>query len=294
MVKKKQKFNPQAMFLMLRPNQWVKNGFVFAPLIFALGFNKHENWVLAFIACFAFICASSIVYIFNDIMDVKADRVHPEKRLRPLAARLVTVRQAFFTMAFLVGLMVGAVMVLPYQTWLILALYIIQNLLYTFWLKRVAIIDVLVIALGFALRVLMGGYAISVPVSPWLLIATLMLAMFLGFAKRYHEIRRLNTPDSATFGAYNMNMLDRMISVTCGASLMTYVIYTVEMAAKLHSNLIVYTVVFVIFGLFRYLQYIYYSKKGGAPEKILYNDPLFVGNIALWLLSLTAILSTLT
>ena len=294
MAKKKQKLNPFALLLMLRPNQWVKNAFVFAPLIFALGFNNHENWVLGVVACLAFICASSIVYIFNDMYDIKGDRLHPEKRLRPLASSLVTVRQAFFVAAFLVGIMVGFVMVLPYQTWIILFLYLVQNLLYTFWLKRVAIIDVLMVALGFVLRVLMGGYAVNIPVSPWLLVATLMLALFLGFAKRYHELRRLHNPETAMLGAYNMNLLDRMISVSCGGALMTYVLYTVEIANKFHDNRIVYTVVFVIFGLFRYLQYVYYSKKGGTPEKILYNDPLFIGNIVLWLFSLLTILSTLS
>lgn len=293
MAKKKKPLNPLALFIMLRPNQWIKNGFVFAPLIFALEFNSHQSWVLSFIAFLAFVCASSIVYIFNDMRDVKADRAHPEKRFRPLAAGMVTVRQAFFVATFLIGVMVGLVLILPYQTWVILSLYIIQNMLYTFWLKRVAIVDVLLIALGFVLRVLMGGYAINVQISPWLLIATLMLALFLGFSKRYHELRRMNQPDSTVFGAYNMSMLDRMISVSCGASLMTYTLYTVEMANRFNDIRIVYTVVFVVFGLFRYLQYVYYSKKGGTPEKILYNDPLFITNIVLWLISLIAILSTL-
>ena len=294
MAKKKQKLNPFALLLMLRPNQWVKNAFVFAPLIFALEFNNHENWVLGIVACLAFICASSIVYILNDIYDIKADRLHPEKRLRPLASGLVNIRQAFFVATFLIGVMVGLVLALPYQTWLILSLYIAQNALYTFWLKRVAIIDVLLIALGFVLRVLMGGYAVNVALSPWLVVSTLMLALFLGFCKRYHEIRRQQNPDTTALGAYNMNMLDRMISVTCGGALMTYVIYCVEIANKFHDNRIVYTVVFVIFGLFRYLQYVYYSKKGGTPEKILYNDPLFIGNIVLWLFSLLTILATLS
>ena len=294
MAKKKQKFNPLALLIVMRPYQWVKNGFVFAPLIFALGFNNHENWVLTIIACFSFICASSVVYIFNDMADIKNDRQHPEKRLRPLAAGLVNIRQALLVAAFLIGIMVGFVMVLPYQTWLILGLYLAQNILYTFWLKRVAIIDVLLIALGFVLRVLMGGYAINVPISPWLLMATFMLALFLGFCKRYHELRRLPNSETAALGAYNMNLLDRMISVTCGGALMTYMLYTVEIAAKFHDNRIVYTVVFVVFGLFRYLQYVYYSKKGGTPEKILYNDLLFIGNIVLWLFGLVAILATLS
>lgn len=282
--------NPFAIFMMLRPNQWVKNGFVFAPLIFALEFRNHESWVLSFIAFAAFICASSIVYIFNDMKDMESDRHHPEKRFRPLAAGLVSVRTAFFVAAFIVGIMVGLVLILPKPTWIILGLYIAQNALYTFWLKRVAIIDVLLIALGFVLRVLMGGYAIEVQVSPWLLIATLMLALFLGFCKRYHEIRRLNQPETSVFGAYNLNLLDRMISVSCGAALMTYALYTVEIAQKFGTATIVYTVVFVVFGLFRYLQYVYYSKKGGAPEKILYNDPLFIGNIIAWLASTLLIL----
>lgn len=290
-VRKKHKLHIPSLFKMLRPAQWIKNGFVFAPLIFALEFGHQQSWVLSFVAFFAFVCASSIVYIFNDIKDLKSDRHHPEKRFRPLAAKRVTIWEAAFVGAFLFGLMLGLIIILPYQTWIILALYIAQNILYSLWLKKVAILDVLVIALGFVLRVLMGGYAIGVEISPYLPIATLMLSLFLGFAKRYHELRRLNQPESAILGAYNLNMLDRMISVSCGAALMTYALYTVEIAKRMNDITIVYTVAFVIFGLFRYLQYVYFSKKGGAPEKILYADPLFVGNIVLWLISLITILS---
>jgi 4-hydroxybenzoate polyprenyltransferase len=202
----------------------------------------------------------------------------------------VTTWQAIFTAAFLFGLMLGLIMILPYQTWIILCLYIAQNILYSLWLKKVAILDVLVIAMGFVLRLLMGGYAIGVEVSPYLLIATFMLSLFLGFSKRYYELRRLNQPESAVLGAYNINMLDRMISVSCGAALMTYALYTVEIAKRMNSVNIVFTLVFVVFGLFRYLQYVYFSKKGGAPEKILYTDYLFVGNILAWLICLVLIL----
>ena len=290
-VKKKHKIHIPSLIKMLRPAQWIKNGFVFAPLIFALEFGHQQSWVLSIVAFFAFACASSIVYIFNDIKDIKSDRHHPEKRFRPLAAKRVTTWQAIFTAAFLFGLMLGLIMILPYQTWIILGLYISQNIFYSLWFKKVAILDVLVIAMGFVLRLLMGGYAVGVEVSPYLLIATLMLSLFLGFAKRYHELRRLNQPESAILGAYNLSMLDRMISVSCGAALMTYALYTVEIAKRMHNISIVYTLIFVVFGLFRYLQYVYFLKKGGAPEKILYKDPLFIGNLVLWLISLIAILS---
>jgi len=189
-VKKKHKTHLPSLIKMLRPAQWIKNGFVFAPLIFALEFGHQQSWFLSIVAFFAFICASSIVYIFNDIKDIKSDLHHPEKRFRPLASKRVTVWEAFFVAAFLFGLMLGLVMILPYQTWFILGLYITQNMLYSLWLKKVAILDILVIALGFVLRLLMGGYAIGVEVSPYLMIATLMLSLFLGFAKRYHELRR--------------------------------------------------------------------------------------------------------
>lgn len=289
-IKKKKKLHIPSIIRMLRPQQWVKNGFVFAPFVFALEFGHQQSWILSIVAFLAFVCASSLVYIFNDVKDLGSDRHHPEKRFRPLAAKRVTLTQALFTGGFLFGLMFGLVIILPYQTWVILGLYITQNILYSFWLKRVAILDVLIIALGFVLRVLMGGYAIGVEVSPYLLIATFMLSFFLGFAKRYHELRRLNQPANAVIGAYNLAMLDKMISVSCAAALMTYALYTVEIAKRLNDITIVYTLAFVVFGLFRYLQYVYFSKKGGSPEKILYTDPLFIGNIALWLFSLVTIL----
>lgn len=283
-----------AIFQMLRPSQWIKNLFVFAPLLFALRFNNQESWLLSFVACAAFICASSIIYIINDIRDRDHDRHHPEKRFRPIAAGTVPIRVAFFTLAFLLGILVGLVLALPKASWLVLAIYVFQNILYTFWLKKIAIIDVLLMAVGNVLRVLCGGLAIGAGVSPWLLICTLMLSLFMGFCKRYYEIRRLNQPDSATLGAYNLPMLDRMISVSCGASLVTYAMATVEMASLFKNSAIVYTVVFVVFGLFRYLQYVYYSKKGGEPERILFNDPLFIGNFVLWLITTIWILSSLS
>lgn len=283
-----------ALLQLMRPSQWVKNLFVFAPLIFALEFRDHENWVLSFIAFAAFICASSIVYIINDIRDRDTDRHHPEKRFRPIAAGTIPIRVAFFAIAFLLGILIGLVLILPPAAWLVLGIYVFQNILYTFWLKRIAIIDVLIVALGFVLRVVCGGIAIGVEISPWLLISTLMLALFLGFCKRYHEIRRLNQPESSVFGAYNLAMLDRMISVSCGAALMTYAIYTVDMASRFKNTAIVYTVVFVVFGLFRYLQYVYYSKKGGAPEKILYSDTLFIGNFIAWIVSTIWVLAVLS
>lgn len=282
-----------AIFYMLRPAQWVKNGFVFVPLIFGLQFGSHENWVLSFVAFAAFLCASSVVYIINDIRDRDSDRHHPEKRRRPIAAGTVPLRYAFFSIAFLLGTMIGLVLVLPKAAWLVLAVYVFQNILYTFWLKKLALIDALLVALGSVLRVLCGGLAIMVDVSPWLLVSAFMLSLFLAFAKRYQETRRLNHPESAPFGQYTLSMLDRLVTITAGSTLVTYAIYTVSLATEFKNSAILYTLIFVVYGLFRYMQHVYYTKKGGAPERLIYNDYLFIGNVVAWLVSTIWVLATL-
>jgi len=269
---------------LLRPKQWVKNSFVFAPLFFAHKFLNVGDWLTTALAALAFLTISCTVYIANDLRDVGEDRLHPVKRARPLAAGQVTVPSAMglacaFALAALC-LLHG----LPYACSLIALLYIGLNLCYTFYLKRIAIVDIFFVASCYVLRVLMGCYALSVVISPWIILTTFLLALFLGFGKRYHEMGfEEYARMKPNLQHYNRALLDRLMTICGSAALITYAIYTADIARQTGRVEITYTVAFVAFGLFRYLQSIYVYNQGGEPESVIFRDKLQLANIAVWL-----------
>lgn len=276
---------------LMRPLQWVKNFFVFAPLLFAFRFTDLAAWSSAIIAALSFAFLSSAVYIFNDIKDVNEDRNHPRKKKRPIASGKVSLQIAYLLIALLVTLSVWAANHLPFESQIVLITYLTLQLFYTIKLKHVAIIDAMVIASGFVLRVLVGGYAISVEISPWIILTTYLLALFLGFGKRYNELSVAGYKKSrSSLNSYNKNFLESLIVISCFTTMISYAIYTVETANELGSNNLVYTMVFVIFGLFRYLQILYVEGKGGEPEIILFREKLFFVNCLMWLVSTLLIL----
>lgn len=269
---------------LVRPKQWIKNGFVFAPLFFAHQFLDLHSWLLTSLAALGFLCISCMTYITNDIRDVGEDKLHPVKRRRPLAAGLMSIPAAIGLACFFAVGAVSVIAVLPAHCGLIAAIYIGLNLAYTFYLKRIAIIDIFFIATCYVLRVLMGCYALSVTISPWIILTTFLLALFLGFGKRYHE---MGFEEYARFKPnlqhYNRNLLDRLMTICGGAALITYAIYTAEISRQTGRVELVYTVAFVAFGLFRYLQSIYVYNQGGEPESVIFKDKLQLANIAVWL-----------
>lgn len=264
---------------LIRPKQWIKNGFVFAPLLFSMKFLDPASCVDAFKAFVSFSLASSFIYILNDLQDAEEDRKHPVKSKRPIASGDVTKLSAISFAVIVLVLLATSLVLIPKTSCAIVIIYIIQNILYSRIFKHVAVIDVIIIALGFVLRVLMGAYAIDAPVSDWIIVATFLLSLFLGFSKRRHEIgiKEYNVVRDSLNG-YSFELLDRLISISCGASLMSYALYSVEMGKNM-----IYTLPFVVFGLFRYLQLIYKFDKGGEPGDILTGDLPFLLNITLWL-----------
>ncbi len=278
---------------LIRPKQWIKQGFVLAPLIFSFAFQRPEAWYYSIIAVIAFTAAASATYIFNDINDIKSDRNHPVKQSRPLASGAISIRNAYITMLIILGIGGFTSLLLPSMCLLILISYIVLNILYTLFLKKIAILDVVIVASGFVLRVLMGGYAINVSVSPWIITATFMIALFIGFGKRRHELILVKNQNHTreSLHDYNSEFIDKLINVTCSAALICYAIYAVEQD-KAHNKVgLVYTVAFVAFGLFRYLQSIYLSNQGGEPEQILFKDRIFQINLLLWLITTLWIMS---
>jgi len=290
--------NPvQAFWLSLRPHQWTKNLMVFA----APALSKHlfewgplEKSVLAFVI---FCALSGTVYLLNDVADLERDRLHPRKRLRPIASGALSPRAAAL-LALVLGLAslgLSALLGLPFV--LCAGLYLALNVLYSFRLKEIVILDVLSVSLGFVLRAVAGGVAIGVLVSDWLLVCTLLLAMFLALAKRRHELVSLST--SATghrkiLAEYSPYLLDQMISVVTASCLTAYAFYTMapDTVQKYRTEKLAWTIPFVLYGIFRYLYLVHQKEKGGSPTDILVTDRPLLLNVFLWAMALLWIVYT--
>jgi len=276
-----------AWFRALRPRQWTKNLAVFAPLLFARHVFEGNEAFRALMAFVAFCLLSSGIYVFNDWIDREEDRRHPEKALRPIAAREVRARTVLILIiaCFAAGLDLGA-----HLGWKFAALgaaYLVLQIAYTFFLKHMVVLDVLTIAAGFVLRVLAGAVAIDVPVSGWLSLCALLLALFLGLAKRRQELVSLK--DSASdhrpaLGEYSLPLLDQMLSTVAGMCILAYGLYTVspDTVAKVGSDRLKWTLPFVLYGILRYLYLVHRKDVTGSPEKVLLSDIPTVVNLVLY------------
>ncbi len=279
----------------LRPYQWTKNLFVFAPLIFSQNiFNA--PYLFKTILAFAIFCLlSGAVYIWNDLRDIDADKLHPVKSQRPLASGRLSKTSALVSFVFLSLVGLGCALLLN-MTFFILALaYVLLQVLYSAWLKHVVILDVLLIAAGFLLRVSAGAVVISVDISEWLLICTFLLALFIALSKRRHELVFLEEDAShhrPILEEYSPYLLDQMISVVTASTVVAYCLYTIseETVAKFGSSRLIYTVPFVLYGIFRYLYLIHKKGEGGSPEFLILKDKPFLAGILLWIASAVIIL----
>lgn len=271
-------------FRLLRPVQWTKNSVVFAPMIF--GRQSDPGDLLNATLAFAAFCAiSSATYIFNDWSDIERDRHHPVKRFRPLASGEIPPRPAGLLGIMLVILaLTVSLFVTPWLT-LVLVGYAVVMAAYTAWLKQVMILDVFVISAGFLLRAIAGGVAVNVPISTWLALCTMLLALFLGFCKRRNELTTLDK-DAAlhrtSLRGYTTEILDQFIVITAASSVMAYAMYSFSAETVPESGLMMITVPIVIFALFRYLYLVYVQRLGGAPEVLLFRDRLLLGSIVVW------------
>jgi decaprenyl-phosphate phosphoribosyltransferase len=270
---------------LLRPKQWIKNAFVFAPLFFSGKFTDAGSWGYTILAVLCFLCISCVVYISNDIRDIEEDKLHPSKKYRPLATGELQVFPAILVACLFAAITVYISALLPSACSVVACIYVTLNLIYTYHLKRIALVDIFFIAFCYVLRVLMGCYALQVTVSPWIILTTFLLALFLGFGKRYHEMGfEQYVAIKPNLKNYNRALLDRLVSISGCAALITYAIYAAEIANRTGKVEMTYTVAFVAFGLFRYLQAIYVFNQGGEPEMVILKDKLQLANIALWLL----------
>jgi 4-hydroxybenzoate polyprenyltransferase len=287
------------MFLILklaRPIQWIKNGVVLAPLIFAGQFGETGHVKLALVAVAVFCLLSSAVYILNDILDRESDRQHPLKKNRPLASgKLSVVTASMVALLLFAGAMAVAFVIRP-EFGLIAALFVIVNLLYSAWLKHIVILDVMTISLSFAIRAYAGAVAIDVPASKWMIISTLLLALFLALGKRRHELVILEdnaTKHRRSLLNYSPYLLDQLIGVVTASVVVSYMLYTFsdEVAERVGTQWLFVTIPFVIYGVFRYLYLIHKEDKGGDPTRLLFSDTPTLLNVILWIIAVTVILT---
>jgi 4-hydroxybenzoate polyprenyltransferase len=282
----------------LRTRQWTKNGFVLAAFVFALGDpSQPVAWYDLWRVAAAFLCfclVSSGVYLVNDVRDRNQDRLHPRKRHRPIAAGDVTVREALATAAVLLPAGLAGGWALSPGLAGILATYLGLQFLYTFALRKVALIDLILVALGFVLRAAAGAVVIRAAISPWLLVCTFLLALFLILCKRRQEKEAAgeNHETRGSLRNYPLRLLDQLIAVTAAATLVSYTIYTLspETVAKFGTHRLSWTLPFVVFGLFRYLDLTYRHGLGEYPEEVLLTDGPLLLDVVLYGLAVLVIL----
>ena len=285
----------RAMLKLARPYQWIKNGLVLAALVFSHRLFVAHDFALAIIALVAFCALSSAGYVLNDIFDREADRLNPEKRDRPLARGDLSVGTAV-AMAVVLGAIAFALSAALGLAFVgIAALYAAIQFGYSLYAKRIVVADVITVAIGFVLRAYAGGVAIDAEVSPWLIFITFVLALLLVLARRRHELIALGDGAGAhrsALGQYSVRLIDQMISIVAGATLVSYMIYTAsaEIESKLGTHYLYLTVPFVAFGILRYLYLIDQCNEGGDPARLLLRDgPLLVA-VAGWILTDLALL----
>jgi len=274
-----------AMLRLMRPHQWIKNLFVAAPLFFTPPIVSFDILLRVLVGMAVFCLVTSAVYILNDYMDRETDRLHPTKARRPLAAGTVGPSAAFALMAALLVTGFATALWLSPELAGLLAIYFAANLAYSLRLKHMAILDVLIIAFGFVLRIAAGAVLINVEPSAWIMIVTGLLALFLALGKRRDDLEKsLGNDHRRSLEGYNMDFLDIAVAVILGALLVAYMVYTTdrEVMAELGTERIYYTSPFVIAGILRYLQIMLVERRSGSPTVIVLTDKFLIATIVLW------------
>lgn len=283
----------QTWFRLLRVQQWSKNAVVFAALVF--GDPDVDGSILRSVAAFIAFCAvSSAGYIINDLQDIERDRIHPSKKKRPIAAGIVSAHSA---RRLAIALVIGGLLIsLAVQALLALVVltYFLLTTAYSLKLKNVVLLDAFVIAVGFLLRAVGGAAAVEVPVSPWLMLCTLLLALFLAFGKRRSELTKLGENASShriALEGYSVPFLDSLLVITAGCTIMAYAFYSFTSESVPGSGIMMLTVPFVMFAIFRYLLLIFKRGEGSTPETLLWKDTPLLASVVGWGIAVLAILA---
>ncbi len=284
---------------LLRPMQWAKNAFVFLPLFFAGRLLDSWCWQQSVAVFISFSMMASAIYCFNDIIDVEADRKHPKKCKRPIASGAISFHTAVIVMIILVALsfaLIGIMVdIASVKVGMILLLYLVLNIAYCLKLKQYAIIDVFIVSFGFVLRLVAGGIACAIWLSPWIVLMTFLIALFLAFAKRRDDVMMY---EETGFVArknvvrYNLAFMNQTLGLIGAITIVCYIIYTVspEVVARFNSQYVYVSSIFVLAGILRYLQVAIVDGRSGSPTKILFQDRFIQCCIVLWLAIFIAIL----
>jgi 4-hydroxybenzoate polyprenyltransferase len=285
-----------ALIRLLRPEQWVKNAFLIAPIIFSKHLFNPAYLLTTLLALMVFCLVSSSVYVVNDIADRTVDRQHPTKKNRPIASGKVSVVQALALVVLLFVLVLLLSSTLNGKFWLVAASYFLLNLAYSFGLKRVILVDVFVIAAGFMLRVLAGAVAIAVLISPWLVLCTLFVSVFLAISKRRGELLLTNQSTGYTgrevLHEYNLNLMDQLMTIAASGMAISYALYTVadRTVTIFGTENLIFTTVFVLFGIFRYLFLVRKNEQEDNPAHLLVTDAAMIVNVIAWFASCVVII----
>ena len=266
----------QGLLRLMRPRQWIKNGFVLAPLLFTASFTNRQAVLQALLAFALFCLASSATYIVNDLRDIEQDRKHPRKsRSRPLAAGLVTVPQALCLLGVLYVVLISSWWLMP-QLVPVIAAYLVLNLAYTFYLKHQPVLDIFTIAIGFVLRVWAGAQALQVPISSWMFVTTLCLALYLAALKRRQELLQSGSDARAVLQKYSVSLVDRYAEIAATGALLFYSMFVMSVRPQL-----VVSIPLVLFGLFRYWYVVDELDGGESPTDAVLRDwPLLITVLA--------------
>ncbi len=282
--------NLSGLIIEMRPREWAKNLLVFSGVIFSKSLTDPLNLWISFLGFAVFCCASSGVYLFNDICDLEADREHPIKRNRSLASGTLNLNLARLATVVLFTIAAIGALWLSHAFAIVIAVYLTLCLAYSLKLKHIVILDVIIISTGFVLRAISGAVLIGVEVSEWLVLCTSMVALLVGFGKRRHELVLLE--ESAgnhrrSLTDYSTAFLDSIMAICAGAALITYALYTRadETVARVGSRWMIITIPFVVYGIFRYLFLIHKRRGGGDPVQILFRDRPTLLNLLLWILT---------
>ncbi len=279
---------------LIRIKHWIKNGFVFVPILFSKNLFEVNDFLHVLFAFIVFGFASSLVYVFNDITDVEADRKHSVKKHRPIASGTISKRNGWIVIAVLLIVLVLTGQTFSVEFNLIVLSYIILNLFYSLYLKQIVLVDLFCIAAGFMLRVLAGAYAIHVEVSSWLILTTLFISLFLAIIKRRSELTAQSNDlkTRTVLENYSTAYIDQISSITAAGVIICYALYSVsaKVLTNFHSDYFVYTTIFVIYGIFRYLFLAMHQDKGEDASEIILKDFPTLINIVLYFLTVILII----
>lgn len=284
----------KAHFISLRPRQWVKNFFIFSPLLFDAKLT-HLPLVLKSAAAFLLFCfLSGGMYILNDVMDMEKDRRHPRKKNRPVASGQISPPAALcFALALISAALVLSFLFFPLSFFACGVFYVALNISYSVYLKTLVIVDVLCISIGFVLRIMAGIFVIGSRLSPWILVCAALVSLFMALIKRRHELVLLGenaAAHRASLADYSIPLLDQMIASVTSSTLLAYALYSFSSQTAQKTHALIFSLPFVIYGLFRYLYLCYRKNQGGEPETLVVSDMPFLINIVLWIITCAVIL----